>query len=134
MFFAFILVPCWLFGMLTILYKLVKNVRRHLRYLVQTWVMVFGGEMLVILFLPREQLEFLGLQGEAGGFWYWICFTKELGKVISILTTGIFQGHGKDFLTLLLLPMIPAIIACWVGYREEHTKKVKPQKQGSPTL
>jgi hypothetical protein len=63
MFFAFILVPCWLFGMLTILYKLVKNVRKHLRYLVQTWVVVFGGEMLVILFLPPEQLNFLGLQG-----------------------------------------------------------------------
>lgn len=122
MFFAFILVPCWLFGMLTILYKLVENVRRHLRYLVQTWVVVFGGEMLVILFLPPEQLEFLGLQGEAGGFWYWICFTKELGKLIPMLITVLFKGnvgHGKEFLALLLLPMIPAIAAYWVGYREE---------------
>lgn len=133
MFFAFILVPCWLFGMLTILYKLVKNVRKHLRYAVQTWVVAFAGEMLVILFMPPEQLDFLGLQGEAGGFWYWICFTKELGKLIPMLVTGIFQGHGKDFLVLLLLPMVPAIAAYWVGLREERNDKINPHKQDSPT-
>ena len=131
MFFAFILVPCWLFGTLTILYKLVKNVRKPLRYLVQTWVVVFAGEMLVIPFLPREQLNFLGLQGEAGGFWYWICFTKELGKLIPTLITGIFRGYGKDFFSLLLLPVLPAIAAYWVGYREERMNKIESQKQGS---
>ena len=111
--------------MLTILFGLVANVRKHLCYFVRTWVCVFALEMLTIIFLPREQLDFLGLQGEAGGFWYWQCFTVGLYQLVPSLLLVIIHGHGKDFLGLLLLPLVPATATYWVGYREVQANKVR---------
>jgi hypothetical protein len=86
----------------------------------RTWVFCFALEMVALLFLSDEQMLYLGLQkgGTLGGFWYWLMFTKGLPELLKLL----LQGHrAPDFWLLLLVPVLPAVVAGWIGYREEQT-------------
>jgi len=115
--FVYIFFAGWLTCMLAIIYSLVNKSRKRFKFFVREWVIFFYFEMIIILFLNPNQMVCLGLHREAG-MMYWMAFTKGLPTIIN----GILHGYGKDFLALLLVPAIPALIAFWIGYREEQVR------------
>jgi hypothetical protein len=125
MFFPLLFFPLWLGLYLYILYKLPSHSRKRVRYFMRTWVFCFGLEMVGLLFLSDEQMVYLGLQ-KGEGFWYWVMFTKGLPELLKML----LQGHrAPDFWLLLLIPVLPAVVAGWIGYREEQADKADKIKQ-----
>ena len=108
--------PLWLGVYLTILYKLPSHSRKRFKYFIRTWVVFFALEMVTILFLPDEQMDYLGLQkGER--FTYWVIFTKSFYELI---TKVLLKGYGKEFWMLVLVAILAYLTAFWVGYRKEQ--------------
>ena len=96
---------------LLIPYLLASKFRLPTRLGIRTWSISFFCEMTYITFLPEEKVYQLGLQ-KVSGISYLVGFLKEFFPLVMAM----ILGKANDFLALLILPILPALIAFLVGW------------------
>ncbi len=78
-----------------------------LKVLVRTWIIAFWWEISLIMLVPKVTIPVLDMHME--GYMYLMVFTIGINEV----GHGILYDHRFDYLLLLVIPLIIALIAYW---------------------
>ncbi|QIL78455.1 hypothetical protein [Hymenobacter sp. HDW8] len=100
-------------ALLTIPYLLAARCRLPTRLALRTWAISFFGELAYLTFLPEEKVYQLGLQKVSGSS-YLMGFLEL--EAFFPLVKAMLLGQANDFLALVLLPVVPALLAFLVGW------------------